>query len=109
MMVAVLEPGGATNGGARDKPNGDKVTSEPMKPLRLGLLLLALGASFAASADPGKLRILTWTDYVPADVAEDFRKETGITIEVTLTNNEDIIARLRRNGGAGYDLAHPSH
>lgn len=84
-----------------------------MKPLRLGLLFLALGASFATSgaayADASKLRVLTWTDYIPADVAEDFRKETGITLEVTLTNNEDIIARLRRSGGAGYDLVHPSH
>ena len=69
------------------------------------LLLLPV----VVTAAPGKLRVLTWTDYIPADVAEDFRKETGIEIEVTLTNNEDIIARLRRSGGGGYDLVHPSH
>jgi spermidine/putrescine transport system substrate-binding protein len=76
---------------------------------RLSLLLLALGTSLWAQADSGKLRILTWTDYVPADLAEDFRKETGIQIEITLTDNEDIIARLRSSDGAGYDLVHPSH
>lgn len=75
----------------------------------LSLLLLALCLPLTAAADPQKLRILTWTDYIPADLAEDFRKETGIEIDVTLTNNEDIIARLRASNGADFDLVHPSH
>ncbi len=75
----------------------------------LSLLLLALSVPLAAAADPQKLRVLTWTDYIPADLAEDFRKETGIEIDVTLTNNEDIIARLRASNGADFDLVHPSH
>ncbi len=81
-----------------------------MKFVYFGLLFLVLGVPMAADAQqPGKLRILTWADYVPADVAEDFRKETGIEVEVTLTDNEDIINRLRRSNGAGFDLVHPSH
>ena len=75
----------------------------------LSLVLLALALPLAAAADPQTLRVLTWTDYIPADLAEDFRKETGIRIEVTLTNNEDIISRLRASNGAGFDLVHPSH
>src|ERR1051325_12054244 len=55
-----------------------------------------------------RLRILTWSDYVPADVAADFEKETGIHIELTLSNNEEIISKLHATGGAGYDLAQPS-
>ncbi len=73
------------------------------------LLILWLCLPLAAAADPQVLRVLTWTDYIPADLAEDFRKETGIRIEVTLTNNEDIISRLRASNGAGFDLVHPSH
>ncbi len=73
--------------------------------LLLSTLALANGA-FAQ--DPKTLRILTWDGYVPADVAEDFRKETGIKIQVTLSGNEDIIARLRASAGAGFDLAQPS-
>ena len=53
-------------------------------------------------------RQLTWADYVPADVIAAFEKETGITVEVTLSNNEEIISKLRATGGAGYDLAQPS-
>src|ERR1700747_2763468 len=55
-----------------------------------------------------RLRILTWGDYVPADVAADFEKETGIHVEVTLSNNEEMISKLHATGGAGYDLAQPS-
>ncbi len=73
------------------------------------IALLALGLSLPTlAADSKKLRILTFDGYVPKDVAEDFRKETGIDIEVTLSGNEDIIARLRTSGGAGFDLAQPS-
>jgi spermidine/putrescine transport system substrate-binding protein len=76
-----------------------------------------LMASFAAAlilgmgtvrADSQKLRIISWADYVPADLIAAFKKETGIDVEVTLSNNEEIISKLRATGGAGYDLAQPS-
>ncbi len=60
------------------------------------------------SDDSKRLRIITWADYVPAEVIEDFRKETGIQVEVTLSNNEEMISKLRATGGAGFDLAQPS-
>jgi len=55
-----------------------------------------------------RLRIITWADYVPAEVIEMFRKETGIQVELTLSNNEEIISKLHATGGAGFDLAQPS-
>src|ERR1700723_4625505 len=71
--------------------------------LALAVLCLCVGT---ARAD--KLRILTWADYVPADLVAAFKKETGIDVEITLSNNEEIISKLRATGGAGYDLAQPS-
>jgi spermidine/putrescine transport system substrate-binding protein len=62
----------------------------------------------AAHADNQTLRILTWADYVPADVIAAFKKETGYDVAVTLSNNEEMISKLRATGGAGYDLAQPS-
>ncbi len=53
-------------------------------------------------------RLLTWADYVPADVVAAFKKETGIDVELTLSNNEEMISKLRATGGAGFDLAQPS-
>ncbi len=79
-----------------------------MRPL-LACLLLA-GALFAdsAAADDKKLRLITWADYAPPDVVALFKKETGVQVEVTLSNNEEIISKLRATGGSGYDLAQPS-
>ena len=73
----------------------------------LWLLGLALGAA-AAADDSKRLRIISWADYVPAELIAEFRKETGIQVEVTLSNNEEIISKLRATGGAGFDLAQPS-
>ena len=77
---------------------------------------LIVGASLVASslASPlwaqqsQKLRLITWADYVPADVVAQFKKETGIDVELTLSNNEEMISKLRATGGAGFDLAQPS-
>ncbi len=72
--------------------------------LAFGLLL----ADTAAGADDKKLRLITWSDYAPADVVALFKKETGIQVELTLSNNEEIISKLRATRGSGYDLAQPS-
>jgi len=69
-------------------------------------LLLLTGCSRVDSSK--RLRIITWSDYVPADVAAQFEKETGIHVELTLSNNEEIISKLHATGGAGFDLAQPS-
>jgi spermidine/putrescine transport system substrate-binding protein len=78
-----------------------------MKYLRSAWVLAALSL-MAATARADKLRILTWADYVPADLIAAFKKETGTDVEVTLSNNEEIISKLRATGGAGFDLAQPS-
>src|SRR5215475_13088315 len=73
------------------------------------LLALALLLSGCSRVDSSKrLRIITWSDYVPADVAAQFERETGIHVELTLSNNEEMISKLHATGGAGYDLAQPS-
>ncbi len=41
-------------------------------------------------------------------MVEQFKKETGIDVEITLSNNEEMISKLRATGGAGFDLAQPS-
>ncbi|WP_424985631.1 extracellular solute-binding protein [Microbulbifer sp. S227A] len=64
------------------------------------------GLAGGVSADT--LRLLTWGGYAPDDVIEMFEAETGHTVEVTLSNNEEMIAKLRATGGGGFDLAQPS-
>ena len=80
-----------------------------MRHFCIGLILLALGLWVGeAQDDSQKLRIISWADYVPADLIAAFKQETGIDVEVTLSNNEEMISKLRATGGAGYDLAQPS-
>src|ERR1700727_562935 len=80
-----------------------------MRHFCIGLILLGLGLWVGeAQADEQKLRIISWADYVPADLIAAFKQETGIEVEVTLSNNEEMISKLRATGGAGYDLAQPS-
>ncbi len=82
-----------------------------MKSLRLALgfaTALALTAVTVAQAET--LRLLTWGSYAPEELIQKFQERyPDITVEVTFSNNEEMIAKLRATGGAGFDLAQPSH
>ncbi len=62
--------------------------------------------SFTAQAET--LRLLTWGGYAPEKVIKMFKAETGIDVEVTKSNNEEMISKLRATRGSGFDLAQPS-
>lgn len=81
-----------------------------MKPClhRIALATLLLSAAASAQAQDKTLRLLTWGGYAPKDVVEQFTKETGIKVEITLSNNEEMISKLRATAGAGFDLVQPS-
>lgn len=78
------------------------------------LIVALVGATALLTVSNGAnaeaLRILTWGGYAPDNVIQLFEKEyPDIKVEVTLSNNEEIVAKLRATGGAGFDLAQPSH
>ncbi len=72
------------------------------------LVLIAFLVTGLATASAETLRLLTWKGYAPKTLVEKFQKETGITVKITYTNNEEMIAKLRATRGAGFDLAQPS-
>jgi len=72
------------------------------------LLSAILVMIMAVSAQAATLKLLTWKGYAPEELVKKFEKETGITVEVTFSNNEEMIAKLRATRGAGFDLAQPS-
>ena len=76
-----------------------------MKKIVLMALLLLVGSSMAMAET---LQLLTWKGYAPKELVDKFEKETGVKVEVTYSNNEEMIAKLRATRGAGFDLAHPS-
>lgn len=79
------------------------------KLLSTGLVSAAmLAATTVVQAET--LRLLTWGSYAPEKVVELFEeKYPDIEVEVTFSNNEEMISKLRATGGAGFDLAQPSH
>ncbi len=70
------------------------------------MAVLIIGAGIAAAAET--LNLLTWQGYAPKELVDKFEKETGITVKMTYSNNEEMIAKLRATRGAGFDLAQPS-
>jgi len=74
------------------------------------VFVFALLALFcmAGAAQAETLKLLTWKGYAPQKLVDEFEKETGIKVEVTYSNNEEMIAKLRATRGAGFDLAQPS-
>ncbi len=82
---------------------------KPFKTLAGLVAAAALGAAgLAGAAAADTLRLLTWGGYAPPELVQKFEKETGIKVEVTLSNNEEMIAKLRATGGGGFDLVQPS-
>lgn len=78
---------------------------------KLTKIALVTSVAFAMGATPSfaeTLRLLTWGGYAPEEVVAKFTAETGIDVEVTLSNNEEMIAKLRATEGGGFDLAQPS-
>ncbi len=76
-----------------------------MKKVIVMMALLLCGSSMAMAET---LQLLTWKGYAPKELVDKFQQETGITVEVTYSNNEEMIAKLRATRGAGFDLAQPS-
>ena len=75
---------------------------------RLAMLATLMAFALAGTAQAQTLKILTWKGYAPEGLVKKFEKETGITVELTYSNNEEMIAKLRATRGAGFDLAQPS-
>jgi len=69
-------------------------------------LVFVFGTTGMASAET--LELITWKGYAPKVLVDKFQEETGITVKVTYSNNEEMIAKLRATRGAGFDLAQPS-
>ncbi len=80
-----------------------------MKKVIVALLIVAALMVFTGHLHAAEeLALLTWKGYAPQSLVDKFQKDTGITVKVTYSNNEEMIAKLRATRGAGFDLAQPS-
>lgn len=77
-----------------------------LKQLLAGTALALLGAvALSGTAAAEKIVISNWDGYMPADLLENFTKETGIDAEVSFhATNEEIMGKVTAGGGKGYDV-----
>ncbi len=76
---------------------------------KLPILTVAMVTLLSGSIlNADTLKVLTWKGYAPKALVEKFEKETGIKVELTYSNNEEMISKLRATRGAGFDVAQPS-
>jgi spermidine/putrescine transport system substrate-binding protein len=65
------------------------------------IALIAASPAFAA----GKLVISNWDGYMPKDLPEKFKAETGIDLEVAVhATNEEIMGKVVASNGKGFDV-----
>ena len=79
-----------------------------MKRLMLTLLILCFSTNLLADQQ-SVINIYGWSGIIPDEIIHQFEKETGIKVNFsTYDNNEIMYAKLRANNNSGYDLIEPS-
>jgi spermidine/putrescine transport system substrate-binding protein len=68
----------------------------------------APGATDGAAGAGRTVNLAIWSNYVSAELLEEFKKKTGIQVQISnYSSNEELLAKLQA-GASGYDVAVPS-
>ena len=71
--------------------------------LIMGGAMAVMASMSLAQAE--KLVISNWDGYMPKDIAEKFKAETGIDLEIAAhATNEEIMGKVTASGGEGFDV-----
>ena len=67
-------------------------------------MIFVLSIAGCGEKMPTEITVLTWKDYLPASVIDDFTAETGIKVNMkSAETNEEMLEELRRKDGT-YDM-----
>ena len=76
-----------------------------LKNIAVALLASAATLFMANAALAEKIVISNWDGYMPKDLPEKFKAETGIDVEVAVhATNEEIMGKVVASNGQGYDV-----
>jgi len=76
-----------------------------IKTLSIALFASAATLFMADAALAEKIVISNWDGYMPKDLPEKFKAETGIDVEVAVhATNEEIMGKVVASNGQGYDV-----
>jgi putrescine transport system substrate-binding protein len=70
----------------------------------LSSLVLVAGPAFAQ----GQVNVYNWSDYIAEDQLKDFTKDTGVKVNYTTYDSNEILEAKLRAGRSGYDVVVPT-
>ena len=73
-------------------------------PALISSLVLVAGSAFAQ----GQVNVYNWSDYIAEDQLKDFTKDTGIKVNYTTYDSNEILDAKLRTGRSGYDIVVPT-
>src|SRR6478736_2814639 len=80
--------------------------------MRLSVLFPLFGLLAASAALPafaqGSVNVYNWSDYIAEDQLKDFAKDTGIKVNYTTYDSNEILDAKLRTGKSGYDGVVPT-
>ena len=72
----------------------------------LAALLMILSAGPAVAQ--GSVNVYNWSDYIAEDQLKDFAKATGIKVNYTTYDSNEILDAKLKTGKSGYDVVVPT-
>ncbi len=78
-------------------------------PALVALLALAAAPAFGpAFAQGGSVNVYNWSDYIAEDQLKAFEKDSGIKVNYTTYDSNEILDAKLRTGRSGYDVVVPT-
>jgi putrescine transport system substrate-binding protein len=76
--------------------------------MRLPLLVSLLAFAAAPAFGQGQVNVYNWSDYIAEDQLKAFEKDSGIKVNYTTYDSNEILEAKLRAGRSGYDVVVPT-
>jgi len=76
--------------------------------MRLAVPALLLALAAAPAFAQGQVNVYNWSDYIAEDQLKEFSKNTGIKVNYTTYDSNEILDAKLRAGRSGYDVVVPT-
>jgi putrescine transport system substrate-binding protein len=76
--------------------------------MRLGFFACLLALAAGPASAQGQVNVYNWSDYIALDQLKAFAKDTGIKVNYTTYDSNEILDAKLRTGRSGYDVVVPT-
>jgi putrescine transport system substrate-binding protein len=76
--------------------------------MRLPVLALVLVGAAAPAFGQGQVNVYNWSDYIAESELKNFEKDTGIKVNYTTYDSNEILDAKLKTGRSGYDVVVPT-